>query len=115
MLNSYIVYIKINSNGHITAVNSSAFLKDITGWIEIDHGYDDKYHHAQGNYFSKPIRTRNGAYRYKLVDGNPVECSEEEIAKQEKANKTIGSPSQLDIIESKVTYIAMMTGLTEVL
>ena len=85
----YIVYVKANSNGHITAVNSSAFLTDLTGWVEIDRGYGDKYHHAQGNYFPESIFTEGGAYRYKLVDGKPVECTPEEIAEQEEANKPV--------------------------
>ena len=46
--NPYIVYVKTNSNGYITAVNSSAFLTDTTDWIEIDSGYGDKYHPHHG-------------------------------------------------------------------
>lgn len=110
----YIVYVKLNEENYITAINSSEFLADITGWAEIDSGYGDKYHHAQGNYFPQPIITMGGAYQYKLIDGYPVECSAEEITTQEEANKSIETPSQLDVIEAKVTYIAMMTGLTEV-
>lgn len=104
----YIVYVKINFNNCVTAVNSSAFLTDTTGWVEIDSGYGDKYHHAQGNYFDKPIMTFGGAYRYKLVDGSVVECTAEEIAEQENV-KVVIAPSQLDIIEAQVTYTAMMT------
>jgi hypothetical protein len=48
----YAVYVKINSNNYIIAINSSAFLTNLTGWIQIDSGYDQKYYHAQGNYFS---------------------------------------------------------------
>lgn len=87
MDNPYIVYVKPNSKGYITAVNSSAFLTDTTDWVEIDSGYGDKYHHAQGNYFPEYISTMGGAYRYKLVDGKPVECTAEEIKEQEEANK----------------------------
>lgn len=83
----YIVYVKTDSNGYITVVNSSEFLPDTTGWTEIDRGYGDKYHHAQGNYFPQPIITMGGAYRYKLVNGKPVECTAEEIAEQEAALK----------------------------
>lgn len=83
----YIVYVKPNENGYITAINSSAFLTDTTGWVEIDRGYGDKYHHAQGNYFPESIYTDGGAYRYKLADGVPVECTAEEIAEQETANQ----------------------------
>ena len=81
----YIVYVKTNSSGYITAVNSSAFLTDTTVWQEIDSGTGDRYHHAQGNYFPEPIVTDGGAYRYKLVDGIPAECTAEEISAQEEA------------------------------
>ena len=93
----YIVYVKPTDAGYITAVNSSAFLTDTTGWVEIDSGYGDKYHHAQGNYFPQPIRTMGGAYRYKLVDGEAVECSEEEIKEQEEANKPTPAPSEASV------------------
>ena len=69
----YIVYVSADDVGRITAINSSAFLLDTTGWTEIDSGYGDKYHHAQGNYFPESIITDGGAYRYKLVDGVPTE------------------------------------------
>jgi len=113
--NPYSVYVKLDSNGYITEVNSSAFLTNTEGWVEIDSGYGDKYHHAQGNYFEKSVFTLGGAYRYKLVEGKPVECTDDEIVAQEEALKITETPSQLDVIEAKLTYIAMMTDLTEVL
>lgn len=105
----YRVFVNVNEDGLVTAVSSSAFLTDATNWKEIDSGYGEKYHHAQGNYFPHPIRTIGGAYRYKLVDGKPVECTAEEIAVQEEALKPAETPSQLDVIEAQVTYTAMMT------
>ena len=75
----YIVYIKTDDTNCITAIDSSAFLPDITGWTEIDSGYGDKYHHAQGNYFDKPLYDERGICRYKLVDGKPVERTREEM------------------------------------
>ena len=93
-LSPYIVYVKTNTNGYITAVNSSAFLTDITDWIEIDSGYGDKYHHAQGNYFDESIYTIGGAYRYRMVGKKVVECSAEDIEAQEKANMPEETPSQ---------------------
>lgn len=99
----YIVYVKTNDSSHIAAVNSSAFLPDTTNWVEIDSGYGDKYHHAQGNYFQQPIRTIGGAYRYKLVDGKPVECTTDEIAAQEEALKPVPTPtleSRVDVLET---------------
>ena len=84
-----IVYVKPNKSGYITAVNSSAFLTDTTGWVEIDRGYGDKCHHAQNNYFAKRITTDGNAFHYKLVNGKAVECTPEEIAEQEEANKPV--------------------------
>lgn len=98
-----IVYVKTNENSFITDVNSSAFMANTTGWVEIDRGYGDKYHHVQGNYFPESIITDGGAYRYKLVDGAPVECTSEEIAVQEEANKPAPAPD--DNLESRVATV----------
>lgn len=102
----YIVYAKTNESGFVTSVNSSAFLQDTTGWTEIDSGYGDKYHHAQGNYFPKPIITDGGAYRYKLVDGKPVECTADEIREQEEAMKPAITPTTDDVLN-------VLLGVTE--
>ena len=117
----YIVYVKTDSGGYINAVNSSAFLPDTTGWTEIDSGYGDKYHHAQGNYFPLPITTMGGAYRYKLVDGKPVECTQEEIAQQEEALKPVFTPSlesrvevlEIDASETREALEMILSGVTE--
>lgn len=107
---NYVVYVKTDDNGHIVAVNSSAFLSDTTGWTEIDQGSGDKYHHAQGNYFSEPILTLGGAWCYKLVDGMPTECTADEIAEQEAANQPdISSPTQDERITALETENAMLT------
>ena len=75
----YIVYIKTDDTNCITAIDSSAFLSDTTGWTEIDSGFGDKYHHAQNNYFPQPLYDERGICRYKLVDGKPVERTQEEM------------------------------------
>lgn len=106
-MNPYIVYVKLDDENHITAVNSSAFLKNMDDWTEIDSGYGDKYHHAQGNYFDKYIMDMRGIYQYKLEDGKPVERTQEEMDADYIAPTP--TPSQLDIIEAQVTYTAMMT------
>lgn len=120
-INPYIVYIKTGDANRITAVNSSAFLPDTTGWTQIDEGYGDKYHHAQGNYFPQPIRTMGGAYRYKLVDGATVECSAEEIADQEAALKPEPAPTlesrvqdlETDSTEMREALEMILSGVTE--
>ena len=75
----YIVYIRVDDANRVTEVNSSAFISDCSGWIEIDRGDGDRYHHAQGNYLSMPLTTSEGYYRYKYDNGNVIERSEDEI------------------------------------
>ena len=60
----YIVYIKPDAKNRITAVDSSAFIANVDGWIEIDRGFDVKHHHAQGNYFPKHLYDERGIMRY---------------------------------------------------
>lgn len=78
-MNLYTVYVKSDEQNRITDVNSSAFLTATSGWKEIDSGYGDKYHHAYGNYFDKPIMDERGICRYKLEDGQPKERTQEEM------------------------------------
>lgn len=60
----YIVYIKIDNQNRIIAVNSSAFMHDTNEWIEIDSGFGTRYLHAQGYYFPQPIYDERGICRY---------------------------------------------------
>lgn len=114
----YIVYAKPNDSDYIVSVNSSAFLVDATGWVEIDSGYDTKHHHAQGNYFPQPIRTMGGAWRYKLVDGAVEECTAEEVAEQEEANKPSETYSAQDdtdamLVDHEYRLTLLELGITE--
>lgn len=76
---TYQVFAKTDNFGRIIAINSSAFLADAKGWTQIDEGHGDRYAHAQGNYLEKPIMDERGIYRYKLVDGEAVERTAEEM------------------------------------
>lgn len=75
---SYKVYVKVDKNGIIIAINSSAFLTDTTDWTAIDEGVGDKYHHAQNNYLSAGLTDENGIFNYKLADGKLVLRTAEE-------------------------------------
>lgn len=115
----YIVYVKTDDQNRITAINSSAFIPDPSEWIEIDRGFGDKHHHAQGNYFDKPIRDMRGICRYKLEDGKPVERTQEEMdADWEARPKPDPKPSDADRIaaleEQLAAYeIAYLEGVNE--
>ena len=99
----YRVYVQTDERGRITAVNSSAFVGDDCG-TEIDQGYGDQYHHAQGNYFPQPIYTEDGIPRYKLEGGQAVERTEEEIEADRAAlpEPEPTTEERLDNIESAI-------------
>ena len=59
------VYVKVNTKNEIIDINSSIFIEDLIGWIEIDEGFGDKYSHAQSQYFDRPLQNEDGTYNYK--------------------------------------------------
>lgn len=75
------VYIRIDSDYHIIEINSDRFITDKTGWVKIDDGFGDKYNHAQGNYFDKPLIDEYGRYNYKYENREVVEIEEEDKPK----------------------------------
>ena len=97
------VYVLPDSSGYITRIDGGYTESNITdpeNWVLID---GDRYNLCQGNYFPQPIITDGGAYRYKLVDGQPVECTAEEIAAQEEALKPVPTPTlenRVEVLES---------------
>lgn len=107
----HIVYVKADDQSRIIAVNSSAFLPDTSGWVEIDSGFGDKYHHAQGNYFPKPIMDNRGIYRYKLVNGQPTERTQDEmdadyvppVHEPDPAERIAALEQQIEMLLSGVT------------
>ena len=100
------VYVLPDSNGCITRIDGGYTTPaDISDWIMIDEGYGDRYNLCQNNYFPQPIITMGGAYRYKLVDGKPLECTAEEIAAQEEALLPVPTPT----LESRVETLETTT------
>ena len=73
------VLVRTDDAGRVVDINSNAFVQDIDGWVQIDSGHGDRYHHAQGNYLPGPLMDVRGVYRYKLEDGAIVERTAEEM------------------------------------
>ena len=86
----YKVYIKIDTQGNIVAVNSDVFLPDPIpeGWVQIDEGIGDKYHHAQNNDFDEPLITDGGKCRYRYDNGEISESDISPTLEELKALKT---------------------------
>jgi hypothetical protein len=112
--NVYEVYVQTDAQGRVTAVNSSAFLTDTTGWTKIDEGEGDAYHHAQGNYLDGGLTEQHGIPRYKLVEGEAVARTQAEldadIAALPQPEPSV--PERVTTLES--SNVALMEGLAEV-
>lgn len=104
------VYIKTNDNNEIIQVESSVFLLDTTGYIEIDSGLGDKYAHAQSQYLEKSLTDNQGRYNYKLVDGEVVEILEDEKT-EIKTTPQITTEERLSALEAAM--LEMVLGGTE--
>lgn len=103
MIEPYKVYVKTDNQNRITAVDSSAFLSSLDGWVEIDSGFGDKHHHAQGNYFEKPLYDARGICRHKLVDGKPVERTQAEMdAEYVPPVPQASLEERVEVLEAKV-------------
>lgn len=119
----YIVYVKLNENYEITAVNSNAFLKDTHGWTELARGYGDQFHHAQGNYFDMPLMDDNGVYRYWVSwedyeeDGYGVEIhrrtDEEMAALYEPPAHQPSDKERIAALEEELKATKILLGVSE--
>lgn len=106
----YKVFIKI-TNGIVTAVNSDAFITPTKGWVQIDSGDGDRFHHAQNNYFPLPIVTKDGIYRYKFDGKSVIERTETEIA-AEIALRPAPPPTAEQRIKALETELAALKSTT---
>lgn len=108
-MEQYIVYVLTDSQNRITDVQSSAFLTETDGWVEIDRGTGDRYHHAQGNYLPKPVTDERGVCRYKLHEGQIVERTQEEmdadIVAPEPVPETGNQIERIEALEAAIAAI----------
>lgn len=107
----YKVFVKIDEVGRIVEINSDAFLSSIEGWQEIDSGNGDKYHHAQNNYLDKPLFDDRGLFNYALLDGKPVERTEEEKNAEWEEPTPPTAEERITQLEEALT--ALLEGATE--
>lgn len=75
----YAVLVRTDEQNRIIEINSSAFVAGAEGWVQIDEGDGDRYHHAQGNYLPMPLTDDRGVYRYKLEKSHAVERTQKEM------------------------------------
>lgn len=104
------VFVFLDGN-KIVDINSSDFLEDTTGWTALDKGVGDKYKHAYRHYLPGRPCGEDGVSLWRLVDGQAVERTEEEIA-ADRAALPAPAPTAEEQLRADVDYIAIMTGVS---
>ncbi len=70
--------VKTDDRSRVTAMSSTTYITDATGWTVVDSMCGEKYRMAPSA-FRLPIARPDGVYCYKLVDGIPVERTQAEM------------------------------------
>ena len=104
------VYVLMDGD-KIVDINSGDFLEDTTGWTAIDKGVGDKYKHAYRHYLPGRPCGEDGVSLWRLVDGQAVVRTEEEIA-ADRAALPAPPPTAEEQLRADVDYIAIMTGVS---
>ena len=108
----YKVLVRVDSAGRVVEINSSAFITDMNSWVEIDSGWGDKYHHAQGNYLETPLTDERGLFLYKLENGKVVKRSAAEIEADYRPQPT--APTQEERLAAlEDAFNLLLDGATE--
>ena len=108
----YKVLVRADAAGRVVEINSSAFITNTDGWVEIDGGYGDKYHHAQGNYLESPLIDKRGLFLYKLENGQVVKRSAAEVEADYKPQPT--APTQEERLAAlEDAFNLLLGGATE--
>ena len=106
----YKVYAKVAEDGRVLDINSDAFIADLTGWVEIDQGTGDKYHHAQGNYLPGPLIDLRGLALYKLEGGKIIHRTAEEIESDYAPATVTTINQQIAAIMAVIAHIQKLLG-----
>ena len=101
-------YVKTDGQGRIVEGWSDGPCpdKDTTGAVCINQ--EGGYQFRLGGEENPVLFDRHGIPRYKLVEGTPVERTEEELAADRAALPATGATAA-QRLEAQVTYTAMMT------
>lgn len=88
------VYILLDEQNRIIRIEGEYSLpSDLTGWVQIDEGYGDRFSLAQSHYLDGGLYTHDGIPRYKYEGGTCVLRSEAEIA-EDVANLPPPTPAE---------------------
>lgn len=106
------VYVKTDSYGRIIQCDGGYTTpQNLNEWIKIDEGFGDKYNLCQSHYFENGIYTEDGIPIYKLVNGNPVERTDDEIYNDRVELQDV-PPTETEQLRADVDFIAAMIGVS---
>ena len=109
----YKVFIKVDSRNRIITINSDAFMSDFNGWILIDEGSGDAYHHAQGNYLPCWIFDELGRYNFKYENNKVLLRTEEEKAADDEATAAAEQTQEERLTALEEALELLLKGATE--
>ena len=101
----FTVFVKVDEGGRVVDINSSMFLHNPDGWIEIARGVGDAFQHAQGNFLPKPIFNLNGIPIYKMEMGKIMERNAEEIRADIKPPEKSTLEKRIEKLETALNTI----------
>ena len=104
----FAVFVKVDEGGRVVDINSSMFLQNTEGWVEIARGVGDAFQHAQGNFMPKPIFNIDGIPIYKMEMGEIEERNEDEIQADIKPAEKSPLEKRLVRIETVLNTITEM-------
>lgn len=107
------VYVKTDSQNRIVRIEGEYTLSnivDMTDWVLIEEGTPcDRLNLAQSQYFPNGLHTEDGIPRYKLVDGQPVERTEAEIAADRAA--IVQPVTPMEQMRADIDFLAAIGGI----
>ena len=107
------VYVLSDNKGRITRCEggyTTGNIKDPENWAQIDEGTGDRFSLCQSHYFKDGLYTDDGTPRYKLVDGQAVERTPDEIAADRAA--IVQPVTFQEQTRADLDFLAAMMGLT---
>lgn len=115
----YKVYARVDELGRVLDVNSSVFLYDTTGWVEIDEGVGQRYGHAQVYYLPGTLFDDRGIPRYKRENGKIAERTQAEMdADYEEPAPVADLAAEVAVLKQENAYLKeamelILSGATE--
>lgn len=107
------VYVLTDEAGRVLRLEGEYSLPaDLTGWTLIEEGAPcDRLNLAQTHYLPLPLYTEDGVLRYKQVDGQVVERTEEEM-EEDRAGRPAPEvqPTARELMDAILELSEMMGG-----